>query len=189
MSLHLHWTQTDRAGDYSKELENYWKHGGKLVEYGRLLSLGIFTKFTPVVAWVPPWSNRFRVGLRYAGWCCLLGWWSWIGLLATPGFILLNLLGGVDVTRLLSQPPPLPGYPEDAAAWWAVEKVRRWRRWVYYAVITLELAVVIALIVWVESRPPRASGSGKVDRAPAHHQRIDPDATNAPRRFYRVVAP
>jgi hypothetical protein len=70
----------------------------------------------PVFELVPQGTTRRAAGRKHALWCCLLGWWSIPGFFGTAGSIINNLMGGIDVTKILTTPPPLPGQPFDSTA-------------------------------------------------------------------------
>jgi hypothetical protein len=79
------------------------------------------------------------VGFGHALFCFLFGWWSPAGIIWTLPAVVNNLFGGVDVTKVFTQPPPLPGQPWDAAAF--ADYVASRRRQGILSILSLVLVV------------------------------------------------
>src|SRR5260221_8504895 len=116
ITIPIFWTQKATIPNLPALLENYRKHGGAIVQYDRVYSMVVFMERSPKFEWVPPNTTRRAVGFKHALWCCVFGWWSVPGFFATAGAIINNLMSGVDVTKVLTSPPPLPGQPFDSTA-------------------------------------------------------------------------
>jgi len=69
----------------------------------------------PVYEWVASGTTRQAAGCKHALFCCLLGWWPIFGLFGTAGMNINNRMG-VDITKVLTMPPPVPGQPFDDSA-------------------------------------------------------------------------
>src|SRR5882757_6642432 len=88
-------------------LEQYQRHGGKVVMFQRVISAVVISVETTHLVWVPTYTSRTWAGFKYVLWTALLGWWSIPGLWCAPSAILNNLFGGIDVTELVIGPPVL----------------------------------------------------------------------------------
>jgi hypothetical protein len=77
------------------------RHGGAIVQYERVVSVIVYSRMESRFEWVPPDTSHRAAGLKHAGACALLGWWSIPGFFWTSGAIINNLLGGLDVTDVL----------------------------------------------------------------------------------------
>src|ERR1041384_5742846 len=110
----LHWNEVNfDIPNLDDLLAKYRQHGGAIIQYDRITSAIVYTRRTAVYEWVPGRAARWRAGLKHALWCAMFGWWSWTGLIVTGILIFNNALGGLDFTRLLTAPPPLPGSHHD----------------------------------------------------------------------------
>ena len=78
--------------------------GGAIVQYQRVLSLVVYSQMTPVFEWVSPTTSRTSAGMKHTLFSALLGWWSLAGFFWTPSVLLGNLMGGVNVTAVLTGP-------------------------------------------------------------------------------------
>lgn len=56
--------------------------------------------------WVPPGGSPIAAGMRHTLFTAAFGWWSIMGWMITPAIIINNLLGGIDVTRVLAGDQP-----------------------------------------------------------------------------------
>jgi len=87
-------------------LQKQRQYGGKIVRYQRLFSLLVYSQHYSEFEWLEPSASRQAAGLKHALFCFVFGWWSAHGLLRTFPAIVVNLLGGTDVTRLLTASTP-----------------------------------------------------------------------------------
>jgi len=101
----IHFTLESPLPDTSKMVSSYLAHGGAIVEYKRVWSLGVVTKTIPVLEWIAPGRSRRSAGIKHAAFCFAFGWWAPVGLLGTLPVIFNNLLGGLNVTEVLAPPP------------------------------------------------------------------------------------
>jgi hypothetical protein len=147
MIIPIFWKERTTIRNLPELLERYHKHGGAIVEYRRIFSILVFTRAYPVFEWVPPGTTRRAAGGKHALSCFLLGWWSIPGLFGTAGAIINNLMGGIDLTKVLTTPPPLPGQPVDNAAMQELEAARR-RQAYAFLLFLLFLILVVLVIVW-----------------------------------------
>lgn len=95
------WSEPHRIENLEELRANVKNQGGSIRQYERLLSAGIIMRRWPQFEWVPPAEHPRSAGLRHALFTAAFGWWSVIGWAITPGVILNNLLGGLDVTAVL----------------------------------------------------------------------------------------
>src|SRR6266496_3699313 len=109
----IYWTQTTMIPNLPQLVDSYHKHGGAIVEYERVFSVLVYSQRSPVFEWVPPGTTRRSAGLKHALWCGLLGWWSITGFFWTAGSIINNLMGGIEITKVFTSPPLLPGQQPD----------------------------------------------------------------------------
>jgi hypothetical protein len=150
MIPHLHITRQPDLTKVPAIQEQFGRHGGRVVLFQRITSLIIVSEETSHLEWIPPYSTRTWVGLRYALWTALLGWWSISGLWCAPAAILTDIFGGVDVTELAKGPPPLPSHnrPQPIARAQAVFRNRE------YYVLIIELVLLVAgIILWIANTP------------------------------------
>jgi hypothetical protein len=102
------------------------------VRYRSVWSVFFFTSMQSEIAHVKPGTSRRQVGRHYAGRSALLGLWAPpVGTVFSLIAIIIDLLGGEDVTEDLTGPPRIPGQPFKPKQ----DKV-----------IVIALAVLIALI-------------------------------------------
>ena len=106
-----------------------------------------FTQSNPIFVWVPPGRSRSIAGLKHALFCFVLGWWSFTGLCWTLPAVVNNLMGGVNVTQVLANPPPLPGQQYDATALKELIANRRRQAVIFFVWIALVLGTIISFIV------------------------------------------
>src|ERR1700722_639634 len=110
MIPHLHLTRHPDMKVLPAIREKFGRQGGRVVLFQRVTSAILVSWDSTHLEWIPPYSTRTWVGLRYALWTSLLGWWSLHGLWCAPAAILTDVFGGVDVTELVKTPPPVPGH-------------------------------------------------------------------------------
>jgi len=146
MIIPLIWTQKSTIPNLQKLLDNYHEHGGVIVQYERVVSLLVFSWRATKFEWVGPHTTRRAVGCKYALWNFLLGWWSVPGFFWTIGAIINNLMGGIDVTRVLALPPPLPGQPFDETA---VREMKDAQKRQQYALLGVLFIILILIVVFV----------------------------------------
>lgn len=82
------------------------QYGGKIVAYKRLFSLLLYSQHYHKYEWLEPGASRLAAGLKHALFCFACGWWSIAGLFHTFPSIVIDLLGGTDVTLLLTASTP-----------------------------------------------------------------------------------
>jgi hypothetical protein len=145
MIIPIFWRERTRVKNLPELLDNYRNRGGAIVEYQRLYSIILFTRRFPVYEWVPPETTRQVAGRKHALWCCAFGWWSIFGVIGTGGIILNNLMGGVDVTKILTSPPPIPGQPFDNTALQELQAARHRQAYGFLASLLFLLLVVILI--------------------------------------------
>ena len=143
----IFWTERTKIPNLEEMVENYHRHGGSIIQYDRLFSIILFTRRYPKFEWVPPHQTRRAAGKKHALWCFLFGWWSIGGILGTTAMIVNNLLGGIDVTRVLTTPPPLPGQPFDDAAWREYAAAQKRQQWIFVG--SLFFLLILAIIFFV----------------------------------------
>ena len=76
--------------------------GGYIITYVRAWSFLVVTQTQKRVAHVRYGHNRIIPGLKHTLFTLFLGPWSLLGLFVTPMYLIVNLLGGVDVTAKYS---------------------------------------------------------------------------------------
>jgi len=140
----IYWTERASIPNLQELLDKVRQHGGSIVEYQRIFAVILFTRSFPVFDWVPPGASRTTAGLKHVLFCCTLGWWSPAGLFGTPAALITNLMGGVDLTKVFTQPPPLPGQPFDNTALNELDKARKRQQYAYVCFLLL-----IVLLVFV----------------------------------------
>ena len=151
MIIPIFWTQKTKIPNLPELLDNYGRLGGAIVQYERVFSIIIFSRRSPKFEWVSPQTTRRAVGFKHAFWCFLLGWWSLPGFFMTAGSIINNLMGGIDVTRVLTSPPPLPGQLDDNSAILELQAARKRQQYVFLAflLVLLVLAVIFCVVPYV----------------------------------------
>ena len=102
MILPWFWTEETKIPNLDMLVAKQREQGGALVEYQHVWSLLVFSRATPRIVWVPPGANRSLAGLRPAAFCAVFGWWSAAGFFWTISALIKNLMGGVDVTAILT---------------------------------------------------------------------------------------
>jgi hypothetical protein len=129
--------------------EQFERHGGRVVLFQRVISVILVSWESAHLEWIPPYSTRTYHGLRHALWTALFGWWSLSGLFHSQAAILTDVFGGVDVTDLVTGPPPLPGRrPEPIERAWAIFQSR------FGYVIILELLLFFGgICAWIACSP------------------------------------
>jgi hypothetical protein len=146
MIIPIFWTQKARIPNLQELLDNYQRHGGSIVQYDRVFSVIVYMQRYPKFEWVSPTTARRAAGFKHALWCCLLGWWSPLGFFATTGAIINNVMGGIDVTKILTSPPPLPGQPFDQTALKELGAAQRRQQYAFLAFLLLLLLLVLVLV-------------------------------------------
>jgi hypothetical protein len=147
MLIPIYWTARASIPNLQALLEQVRQHGGSIVEYQRVFSVILFMQISPKFEWVPPGGSRAAAGLKHTVFSLLLGWWSLSGLFATPAAIINNLMGGIDVTRVFTQPPPLPGQSFDSSAMEELAKARKRVMYVYLGFLFLVLGLCVNFFV------------------------------------------
>jgi len=147
MIVPIFWTEKSKIRNLPELLDNYQKHGGQIVQYQRIFSFIVFSRMFPVFEWVSPNATRRAAGRKHALFSFLLGWWSPIGMFGTAGIIINNLMGGIDVTKILTKPPPLPGQPYDDSAVREFNAAKKRQAYAFLLFLSL-LLVVVLIVVW-----------------------------------------
>lgn len=122
-------------------------HGGAIVQYERVFSVLVYTQRTKVFEWVGPQTTRRAVGFKQALWCFFLGWWSVMGFFCTINAIISNLMGGIDVTRVVAASPS--DYAATASILGTSEQQAELKRQQYVFLAVLFVLLVIAIIFCV----------------------------------------
>jgi hypothetical protein len=147
MIIPIFWKEKTRIPNLEQLLDNYRKHGGAIVQYDRVVSMFFWSQRTPAFEWVGPHTTRRAVGFKHALWCFFLGWWSMVGFFWTAGSIINNLMGGIDVTGVLTSPPPLPGQPLDNPAIRELQAAKKRQAYAFLAFLLVLLLLVIIFCV------------------------------------------
>ena len=100
--IDFHLTQPTDLKVLQKIQEQFDRYGGRMVLFQRLTAVVVITWDTTHLEWIPPYATSMMFRLRNTFWTAALGWWSFTGLCYSPAAILTNILGGVDVTELVS---------------------------------------------------------------------------------------
>ena len=147
----IYWTERTSIPNLQVLLDQVRQHGGSIVEYQRVFSFIFVTQSFPVFDWVPPGTSRRVAGLKHVLFCGTLGWWSVTGLFWTPAALINNLMGGVDLTKVFTQPPPLPGQPFDNAAITELNRARKRQQYAYvgFLLFILLLAFIFFVIPYL----------------------------------------
>ena len=146
MIIPIFWREKTKIRNLPELMDKFHKHGGLIVEYQRIFSIFVFSRMYPVYEWVSPDTTRQVTGRKHALFCCLLGWWSIMGLFWTAGAIINNLMGGVDVTKVLMMPPPIPGQPYDDSAIRELNSARKRQGYAFLVFLFVFLLLVLILI-------------------------------------------
>jgi hypothetical protein len=143
----IYWTERASIPNLHDLLEKVRQHGGSIVEYQRVFGIIVFTRTFPVFEWVPPHASRKTAGLKHVLFCAALGWWSVTGLFWTPAALIKNLTGGVDLTKVFTQPPPLPGQPFDNTTIAELNQARKRQQYAYVGFLLFVLLLVFVFCV------------------------------------------
>ena len=143
----IYWTERTSIPKLQELLNKVREHGGSIVEYQRVFAVILFTRSFPVFDWVPPGASRTTAGLKHVLFCGILGWWSIAGLFWTPAALINNLMGGVDLTKVFTQPPPLPGAPFDNTATAELNQARKRQQYAYVGFLLFILLIVFVFCV------------------------------------------
>ncbi len=146
MIIPIFWGEKTKIRNLPELLQNYRQSGGSIVEYRRIFSVLIFSRMYPVYEWVPPNTTRYAAGRKHALFCGLLGWWSIMGFFGTASIIINDLMGGIDVTKILTMPPPLPGQPFDDSAIRELNAARKRQGYVFVIFLFALLLLVLILV-------------------------------------------
>jgi len=143
----IYWTQRTTIPHLDELLAQVREQGGSIIQYQRVFSIILYSQSSPQFEWVPSGASRVSAGLKHTLFSALLGWWSLTGLFWTPAVIINNLMGGVDVTRVLTEPPPLPGQPFDSSALAELARAQKRQQIAFLILLFIVLAVVIGVCV------------------------------------------
>jgi hypothetical protein len=147
VGLPIWWSEPYRIENIDYLRRSVKEHGGRIHQYQRMLSMVFVVRRWPQFEWVSPDSTATKVGRKHAAFCAVCGWWSIVGWIFTPALIINNLLGGIDVTEVLS------GEKRDEVA---LERAladleRAEKRQQYVLVSTVALIFVIILVFVIKS--------------------------------------
>lgn len=98
------WERKRKIPNTNALVENVRLRGGSIVQYDRIESVLVVCDRSARFEWVGPGESRRMAGVKHALYCALLGWWSPMGLIATPVSVVVNLRGGIDVTESFVEP-------------------------------------------------------------------------------------
>jgi len=146
MIIPIFWSEKTKIHNLPELLENYRRHGGAIVEYRRIFFVFVFSRMYPVYEWVSPETTRKAAGRKHALFCGLLGWWSIMGFFGTAGAIINNLMGGIDVTKVLTMPPPVPGQPFDDSAIRELNAARKRQGYAFVIFLFVLLLLILILV-------------------------------------------
>jgi hypothetical protein len=157
MLHHIHFTKRIDMTALPAIREQFMQRGGRVVLFQRVASAILVSWESAHLEWIPPHSTRTYHGLRHVLWTGLLGWWSLPGLFHAQVAILTNIFGGVDVTDLVTGPPPLPGRTPEP-----IERARALFQSRFGYVVILELILFFGgICAWIACTPawrPPVSG-------------------------------
>jgi hypothetical protein len=92
------------------------------------------------------YTDFYAAGRKHALFCALLGWWSIVGFFGTAGAIINNLMGGIDVTKVFTMPPPLPGQPYDDSAIRELNTARKRQGYTFVIFLFILLFTILILV-------------------------------------------
>lgn len=149
VGIPIWWSQPQRIRNIADLRRNVRERGGSIRQYERLVSLLFFMRRDSAFEWVPPDGSPLRAGLKHVVYCLLLGWWSILGWMLTPAIVVNNLLGGVDVTAVLST-----DQPEPLALEAALNELRRTAKRQQRVLVgtLLTIFIVVVLLVYMSLR-------------------------------------
>lgn len=139
----FNWSRPVKIPNLRQLLENVREKGGAIIEYQSIVSLLIVSEASPKFVWVAPSGNRKTAGLKYVILSCICGWWSITGLFWTPNAIIGNLMGGLDVTKMLLNPDS-PLEPDTILELTRAQK----RHQLAFLAFLLIVLGIIALVSW-----------------------------------------
>jgi hypothetical protein len=129
--------------DLPEMIAKVQQHGGSIVQYQHVFSIILYMQRSPVFRYVPPGKSHKAAGIPHAVFCGLLGWWSVLGWLVTPPLVVMNLLGGIDMTKILIPgPPPLPGELPDTSAHAELQRAEKRQQYIVLGYLGLLLLAV-----------------------------------------------
>lgn len=146
MIIPIFWKEKARIQNLPDLLDKHQKCGGQIVEYRRIFSILVFSRIYPVYEWISPQTTRHAAGRKHALFCALLGWWSIVGFFGTAGAIINNLMGGIDVTKVFTMPPPLPGQPYDNSAIRELNAARKRQGYAFVIFLFILLFIILILV-------------------------------------------
>lgn len=147
MIIPITWREKGTISNLEELLNSYHWKGGSIVEYQHMFSAVVYSSTYSVYEWVPAGKSRKIAGIKHALFCGFLGWWSFFGLMFAPVCIINNLLGGIDVTKVLTSPPPLPGQLPDMTAVAELNAARKRQGYIFVGYLFTVLLIVI-LLAW-----------------------------------------
>ena len=147
MIIPIVWTERKKIQNLPKLLDKVKKDGGSIIQYHRIFSVVVLSRHYPVFDWLPPGKSRTLASIKHVIFCFLLGWWSFGGWLVTPAIIINNLLGGIDVTKVFTQPPALPGQSFDSTAMGEFQRAKKRQQYVFIGYLILLFVLVIIFMV------------------------------------------
>ncbi|MCE9609195.1 MAG: hypothetical protein K8R23_03095 [Chthoniobacter sp.] len=156
MTIPITWTDRTKIPNLPQLTEKVRLHGGSIVEFRRVWSLLLYCQSSPIYRWVPPGRSHVLSGAGHALFCLLFGWWSPAGIIWTLPAVVNNFFGGVDVTKVFTQPPPLPGQPWDPVTY--ADYIGSRRRQGFLAIASLVFVVgSLFYLGWRDVTRPKSS--------------------------------
>ena len=145
MVIPIFWTERGSIPNIDILLSNVQQRGGSIVQYEHVFSFVLYTRVSTHFDWVPPNTSRTRAALKHVAFCLAFGWWSVPGFIRTGGAIINNLMGGIDVTRILISPPG-HSYDESALKELAAAEKRQ-----QYGILVFILFLIVCVLISVRS--------------------------------------
>jgi len=151
-TIPITWTERAQIPDLPYLTHQVRSQGGSIVEFQHVWSLLLYCQSGPVYRWVGPGrGRRFLAGFGHALFCFLFGWWSPAGIIWTLPAVINNIFGGMDVTTVLTQPPPLPGQLWDPVT--CANYIASRRRQGILTLLTLALVIgTLFYLSWRDTR-------------------------------------
>lgn len=145
MIIPISWTHKVEISNADYLKSQLKEHGGRVIEYRWIFSMLLMTINHARYEWLPADASRSKAGIKHALLCLITGWWSLAGLLGTPVLIINNLLGGIDVTKVLF--PDSPNGEIDPQALIELVQAQKRQQLILLGFVLLVLAFAVFLCV------------------------------------------